>query len=161
MFNWVQTEAFRFTSIVTAPMNAIAGQSTTITTLYDRISEPGGVAIDFVGERVYWTDAGLSRIHHSDFNGGNIRALILSRNIVYLPQHLHINDGTLYWGGNNAVPSMGAIFKFEINSRTFTGVTGQERREASAAILFKKSQVFRIMKFHQEILGCLMSRRRS
>lgn len=65
---------------------------TDVQTLVSRVlANPGGLAVDWIMNRVYWTDSGTSRIESVDLDGGNRRALVWKdldkpRAIVLYPQ---------------------------------------------------------------------------
>lgn len=42
--------------------------------------EPRGIATDWVGKRIYWTDSGLRKVEMSDFDG-NKRKTVASENV--------------------------------------------------------------------------------
>lgn len=42
--------------------------------------EPKGIAVDWVGKRIYWTDSGTRKVEMSDFDG-NKRKTVASGNM--------------------------------------------------------------------------------
>lgn len=40
------------------------------------VSVPAGIAVDWVSDKLYWTDAALGRIYVSEFDGSSYSAII-------------------------------------------------------------------------------------
>ena len=60
------------------------------TVIDTNLKSPGGIAIDWVTRKLYWTDAIMDRIEVSDLDGGNRSILVYSnldkpRDIVVYP----------------------------------------------------------------------------
>ena len=98
-------------------MNAVDGQSMNVIRKA-WLLDPTGLTIDFVADRVFWADKKRLQIQWSDFHGRNLGEMgIAHKN--FLPQHLQIYQGTLYWSGNDVVGNHGAIFKVGITLSDF------------------------------------------
>ena len=121
MMFWIQARKTKPFSVVAAPMNAVSGLNTTIVTLYDQLFAPGGMAIDLVRERVFWTDVTssfMSHVYSCDFDGGN-RTKTKITHVSFMPKNLQISQGTLYWTGQSFSDTGGTIFKVRISSSDF------------------------------------------
>ncbi|XP_029831536.4 low-density lipoprotein receptor-related protein 4, partial [Ixodes scapularis] len=84
---------------------------TDLRTLVSRgLANPGGLAVDWIMNRVYWTDSGTSRVESVDLDGRNRRALVWKdldkpRAIVLYPQL-----STVYWTDWGARPRIERIY---------------------------------------------------
>ncbi len=61
------------------------------------ISIPNGVAMDYMTDTLYWTDAGYHHIECSNMNGEDRRIILSSIFFSYYGFHILIKDGFLYW----------------------------------------------------------------
>ncbi len=86
-----------WTNMVKPPrIERAAMDGTEQTTLFSTsIGEPGGLAVDIHGEKLYWSDLELKRIEFADFDGGNRRVLVDSG--ILMPNSLTVFDNYLYW----------------------------------------------------------------
>ena len=124
---WIQLEGLSSSSIVKAPMDAVNGQNMSLVTKFG-LKKPTSIAVDYIGQRVFWVDAGLMHIGLSDFDGGDFNT-IKRKKTHYLPQHLLIYEGSLYWSGNDAAGTHSVIFKFGIFGLYFEDERGFVVRE--------------------------------
>ncbi|CAN7998808.1 unnamed protein product [Ixodes hexagonus] len=84
---------------------------TDLKTLVSRgLANPGGLAVDWIMNRVFWTDSGTSRVESVDLDGRNRRALVWKdldkpRAIVLYPQL-----SSVYWTDWGARPRIERIY---------------------------------------------------
>ena len=68
-----------------------------ITLFSDDIQQPLGIACDYTTQRIYWTDAGLSTISYSFYNGSGRSVLVGAADGVVIPFDLTLYGDLLYW----------------------------------------------------------------
>ena len=64
---------------------------------FSEISQPNGIAIDYLSERIYWSDAGLDRIEYSNFDGSNRNVVENEGTGLLHPFAVTIADNILFW----------------------------------------------------------------
>nr|XP_006819580.1 PREDICTED: low-density lipoprotein receptor-related protein 4-like [Saccoglossus kowalevskii] len=61
------------------------------------LESPGGIAIDWVNDKLYWTDSGTSRIEVATLEGGYRKVIIWQNLEKPRAIALHPGEGTMYW----------------------------------------------------------------
>ena len=112
-------------------MDAMSGSNISLVTKLG-LKKPTGIAIDYVAERIFWLDAARLQILMSDFDGGNFDTINFIHK-KFVPQHVQIYEGTLFWSGINAVGKEAKVFRVGITGSDFEDEHGVKLEEEVVA----------------------------
>ena len=70
-----------------------------------------GMAVDWIGQNLYWTDEGLRGIFVADLKEASKRLLLISKDLVH-PRSIVVDsaNGVMYWANWPAGPPLGTFF---------------------------------------------------
>lgn len=61
------------------------------------ISQPNGISIDLISQRVYWSDSDLNRLEFIDYNGDGRTAVETEATGLQHPFSLSVSGDILFW----------------------------------------------------------------
>ena len=61
------------------------------------LSQPNGITVDYVSERIYWSDSDLDKIEYSNYDGTERMTLETENSGLLYPFALTVSDDTLFW----------------------------------------------------------------
>ena len=79
--------------IETAAMDGSARR----TVHFNELSRPNGITIDYLSQRIYWSDSDLDKLEFSDFDGSNRRVLENVGTGLLHPFAVTVADDLLFW----------------------------------------------------------------
>ncbi|XP_014677385.1 PREDICTED: low-density lipoprotein receptor-related protein 4-like [Priapulus caudatus] len=70
------------------------------------LDSPGGLAVDWIGDKLFWADSGTSRIEVANLDGSSRKALIWKNLEKPRAIVVHPGEGTLYWTDWGSTPKI-------------------------------------------------------
>ena len=61
------------------------------------LSQPNGITVDYLSERIYWTDSSLDKIEYANYDGTGRTSVETADTGLFYPFSLTIVDSILFW----------------------------------------------------------------
>ena len=61
------------------------------------LSQPNGITIDYLAERIYWTDSYLDKIEYANYDGSGRMILETAESGLFYPFGITVADDILFW----------------------------------------------------------------
>lgn len=81
------------------------------------LKSPDGLCVDWVNNRIFWTDSGFSRIEYSNLDGSGRK--VLFKNSIHKPKSIAVNPerSTIYWTDWGDPPRIESAFMDRTNRK--------------------------------------------
>ena len=66
------------------------------------LSQPNGITVDYLSEKIYWSDSDLDKIEFSNYDGTNRMVLETEESGLLYPFSLTVVDEILFWSDWNS-----------------------------------------------------------
>ena len=62
------------------------------------LSQPNGITVDYISEKIYWSDSGLNKIEYANYDGTSRTTLLTAANGLSYPFSLTVANDFVFWG---------------------------------------------------------------
>ena len=62
------------------------------------LSQPNGITVDYISEKIYWSDSGLNKIEYANYDGTSRTTLLTAANGLSYPFSLTVANNFVFWG---------------------------------------------------------------